>query len=259
MENKTYGLHPLIRTIGIILIIVQLLSFIGVLRMDVGIYPDYEDFPHRYPTSVTKSNLTADMFFFAFEAGSDRFGSGFEDLTWSKDEYRVSTAQQMASAHFRESLGCRTGGSAGLIIYDTIITVSYWFCGIIGITLIVISKIINNKHTSYKNVPNLDNTDIPMYQNKDNSQKSASDNILEINENNTQYADIQHTITQNNVPKKPCENSDLSEKLSYALKFQTDEGMIRYLQTIDNEVVTGILKKPKDTIRKDIQTILDII
>lgn len=41
----------------------------------------------------------------------------------------------------------------------------------------------------------------------------------------------------------------LAEKLAYALKYTTDDGMIRYLQGIDDILVATILQEPKHLIR----------
>ena len=41
----------------------------------------------------------------------------------------------------------------------------------------------------------------------------------------------------------------LAEKLAYALKYSTDDGMIRYLQGIDDILVATILQEPKHLIR----------
>lgn len=41
----------------------------------------------------------------------------------------------------------------------------------------------------------------------------------------------------------------LEEKLAYALEYSTDEGMLRYLSTIDDEKVKQILQQPADRIR----------
>ena len=48
----------------------------------------------------------------------------------------------------------------------------------------------------------------------------------------------------------------LFEKLEYALKFQTDDGMISYLQRIDDQQVQEILKSPKDSIRTQVENLL---
>lgn len=51
----------------------------------------------------------------------------------------------------------------------------------------------------------------------------------------------------------------LSEQLSYALKFQSDEGMVRYLKDIQNENIRDILKSPQHLIREQIQNLLENI
>lgn len=49
----------------------------------------------------------------------------------------------------------------------------------------------------------------------------------------------------------------LSEKLTYALRFQSDEGMIRCLKDIDDQAVQSILKSPTHLIRAQIQELLE--
>ena len=48
----------------------------------------------------------------------------------------------------------------------------------------------------------------------------------------------------------------IPEKLEYALMFQTDDGMVRYLKDIQDETVQNILKSPQHLIREQIQNLL---
>ncbi len=143
--NKT-----ILTVIGALLIIVQLLGFIGMARMDVGLYPSRETLFYVGPPS-RDSGLNIRMAFFAIKAGMDRFGSSFEDLTFPIDEYRVSSATQYASAMIRESLGCSGSGSFGLYVYDAILTISYCSVGIIGVGLIWAAKIIERREEARNN------------------------------------------------------------------------------------------------------------
>lgn len=137
--------------IGTVLIVIQLLSFVGMSRMYVGLYPDRYDL--LYPTILDSGkSLNAKKLLFAIEAGVDRFKSGFEDLTHSKDEYRVMTATQMTSAMIRESLDCSYGGSTGLTIYDIVLTISYCITGIIGVFLLILGVIAHRKGEQNKPV-----------------------------------------------------------------------------------------------------------
>ena len=120
--------------IGVLLIIIQALSYIGMSRMRVGLYPDAGDLP--YPQIINGSGLNFKKALFAVSAGVDRFNSGFEDLTFAKEDYRVMSATQMASAMNRESMSFSNG--IGLFVYDTILTISYWFTGIAGSVLVFI-------------------------------------------------------------------------------------------------------------------------
>jgi hypothetical protein len=109
--------------------------------MYVGLYPDNDDL--LYPTYVEDSDMNLKKAMFAIDAGIDRFKSGFGDLAYGKDDYRIMTAKQMTSAMVRESLNCRYGGSFGLTVYDTILTISYCCTGIIGVILLVVSRKVN--------------------------------------------------------------------------------------------------------------------
>ena len=78
----------------------------------------------------------------------------------------------------------------------------------------------------------------------------APDNSIPANteseeKNETSYA----------VPKV---DSSLSKKLSFALKFQTDDGMINYLKTVKDETVQDILNdSPTHIVRARIKQLLD--
>ncbi len=49
----------------------------------------------------------------------------------------------------------------------------------------------------------------------------------------------------------------LEEKLNYALKYQTTDGMIKYLQGIDDDTVRNILKNPASSVRTAVQQALE--
>ena len=57
----------------------------------------------------------------------------------------------------------------------------------------------------------------------------------------------------------PKQEKTLVKNLEYALLFQTDDGMLRYLKNIQDESVQNILKSPKHLIRKQIQDLLNNI
>ena len=126
----------LLNVIGVILVVLQLISYYGMSKTYVGLYPSDDCLYFSY---VEESDLTIGKALFAIRAGVDRFGSGFGDLTHSDDIYRVPTDTQYASAMVRESLGRSSGGSGGLLVYDTILTISYCSSGILGIALMIIS------------------------------------------------------------------------------------------------------------------------
>ena len=69
----------------------------------------------------------------------------------------------------------------------------------------------------------------------------------------------EHAGEQNeNTGRKPLpENQELADKLTYALAFKTDDGMIRYLRSMDHERVNQILKEPRHKIRKLIECVLE--
>ena len=130
--------------LGTILIVVQLLSLIGMLRMDVGLYPDDTDvlsFP--YMSLLGSGGLTIRKLLFAVSAGLDRFCTGFQDLFFDRYEYRVMTSTQITSAMIRYSLRWELS-SFGLILYDIILTISYFLPGIAGIISICIAPKIKD-------------------------------------------------------------------------------------------------------------------
>ena len=51
----------------------------------------------------------------------------------------------------------------------------------------------------------------------------------------------------------------LAEKLSYALKFSTDHGMVKYLKTLDDERVRSILRAPESEVRELIRNLLNTL
>ena len=120
--------------VGIILIIGQLVSLIGLSCADVGLYPSSKNLMR--PIYSQRSALNMEQSLFAITAGGDRLNSGITDLVSSNSEYPTPTSVQYASAAIRESLGCDNGGSVGLVIYDTILTISYFLVGIVGLLML---------------------------------------------------------------------------------------------------------------------------
>lgn len=124
--------------LGIILLLVQIASFGGMNKMYVGLYPDGDDLLYPF-YNTEESSLNVKMILFAIEAGTDRFKSGFGDHAYGEFDYREMTATQIASAMVRESLGCSDGGGFDLFVYDTILTISFYFTGLLGIGLLFAS------------------------------------------------------------------------------------------------------------------------
>ena len=122
--------------LGIFLIIVQLIGFIGMSRMEVGLYPSMDTSLHT-STSSERAELNVKMVFFAIKAGVDKFASSLEELAFQESEHLILSPNQYASAYIREALGCSSGGSFGLIVYDTVLAISYSSIGIIGAVLII--------------------------------------------------------------------------------------------------------------------------
>ena len=58
--------------------------------------------------------------------------------------------------------------------------------------------------------------------------------------------------TQSEIKGKP-----LTEHLEYALRYQTDSGMISYLRSIKNEVIDDILERPEAEIRPLVRGLLN--
>lgn len=126
--------------IGIILIIIQVIAFIGMSKVQVGLYPDASDLSYYHSTEDSGLNLKKTLF--AIKAGTDRFGSSFKDLKFKKYDYRVMSATQMTSAMIRDSL---QNDRIGLAIYDLILTISYSFVGLVGVGVVAAAFIIKEK------------------------------------------------------------------------------------------------------------------
>ena len=127
---------------GIILILIQAIAFYGMSGEFTGLYPDIEDIwdhSSSYVPPLDASKITISKFLFGFSAGMDRFKTRFGDLAYDKYEYRPMSAEQFASAMFRESFGCSDGGSIDLILYDATLTISYFIVGILGLFFVVLS------------------------------------------------------------------------------------------------------------------------
>ncbi len=76
---------------------------------------------------------------------------------------------------------------------------------------------------------------------------------------NTADQDIQETDKEApamTTPVKPKIVNTLAEKLEYALKFTTDDGMIRCLRSVDDEAVQAILNLPSNLVREQIEKLL---
>ena len=128
---------------GVILILVQAIAFIGMNRMYVGLYPDLLDTysPNFFYTRDV--NIFSDLMF-AVNAGYERFMTSFSDLTFDiENEYRLMSPTQIASAYIRDSLKYEPVPNF-LFMYDTVLTISYCFTGIIGCILLLITPKIKN-------------------------------------------------------------------------------------------------------------------
>lgn len=141
-EKKSLSVHGILSFVGLALVIIQIASFIGMSRAPVGLYPSKDDFFYSYNISrVEETELNGKMLLFAVTAGSDRFKTSFKDYSYDEDEYWSMSSTQMTSAMIRESLGCGKDGSTDLIIYDTVLTASYYFLGVVGIVLLILSGV----------------------------------------------------------------------------------------------------------------------
>lgn len=129
--------------LGVILIVLQLASIYGVSRMYVGLFPDKNSDIFQSNSDEDRFSINVKAASFALEAGFDRFKSGFEDITFPKDEYRDMSVTQRISARLREAYGCSDGGSIDLIIYDFLLIVSFSFVGLVGIALLIAAAIIH--------------------------------------------------------------------------------------------------------------------
>lgn len=139
MSNK-----KLLYFFATMLIAAQAISLIGMLRMDVGLYPDDTDvFSFPYVSLLGSGGLTLRKLLFAVSAGLDRFYTGFQDLFFDRYEYRVMTSTQITSAMIRYSLRWELS-SFGLILYDIILTISYFLPGIVGVVSMCIAPKIKD-------------------------------------------------------------------------------------------------------------------
>ena len=59
------------------------------------------------------------------------------------------------------------------------------------------------------------------------------------------------------TPNQPQKEKTLADKLEYALRYSTDEGMLAYLNQIEEAAVQEILRSPEKDIRKQVQTLLE--
>ena len=132
---------------AIFLILIQLISYIGMQKVYVGLYPEITDM--LYPNFFYSSGgPVIRKLFFAVQAGINRFSTSFSDLTfnWETDYYSMN-ATQMVSAYCRDSLrNYRTDYNTYnyLWMYDIILTVSYCIPGLTGLALLKISKKVKN-------------------------------------------------------------------------------------------------------------------
>lgn len=58
---------------------------------------------------------------------------------------------------------------------------------------------------------------------------------------------------------KKQEEMTLAEKIAYALEYQTDEGMVKYLKTIDDERIAAIASTSKDQRREQLKKLLECL
>lgn len=70
------------------------------------------------------------------------------------------------------------------------------------------------------------------------------------NQGNQPPKDTEEKITKKVSEQISPAGDSLADKLSYALKFQTDDGMVSYLERMDDDVVKDILKAPRHLIRE---------
>lgn len=120
--------------IGAILVIAQIISFIGLAR-GRGLYPSGGFGYYRM-----EPGISIDKLLYAIDAGCDRFLGSLGDAFTSGNEWKPPSSAQMTSGEIRESL---RGG--GLFWYDAILTCTYTFVGIAGAILLVIGKKIKRK------------------------------------------------------------------------------------------------------------------
>lgn len=148
--------------IGAILVIAQIISFIG-LSHGYSLYPENMDYSiSGYKNQIERSDLNIVKIIVAVQAGYDRFWVSFSDLFSGNEysKYAPGSATQILSADMRESLGCKDGGSFGLVVYDVVLTIFYCFVGISGVVLLIIGTKVKRKieGTDYRNFPETPNS-----------------------------------------------------------------------------------------------------
>ena len=104
-------------------------------------------------------------------------------------------------------------------------------------------------YACFKINPNISNNNLYEHQTKnvtDIEDSTKNDRLMKNNE--------QPEVESDTILKK---QSDLAKRIRYSLKYSTDEGMISYLRSIDNDNIKSILNTvPKEDIRSRIQELL---
>lgn len=89
------------------------------------------------------------------------------------------------------------------------------------------------------------------------SEKKAA----ELREQEENAARIANELLDNASTNKAngLERADLYQRLSYALQYQNDDHMIKYLERIDDDTIKSILQTPKNSIRAVVKSTRDIL
>lgn len=130
--------------IGILLIVLQIVCFIGLANDYDGLYL-CKDHTVALFWGTSASDLTLQMAFFAFTYGFESIGSSIQWCFRGAEDFAPLSANQYTSLMIRESLGCCDGGSVGLLIYDVLTTITFLTPAIAGILILILSYKVKTK------------------------------------------------------------------------------------------------------------------
>lgn len=125
------------RTLGIILVVVQLISIFSLCYHSVTIWDDEKDV-FLYNNYPIRQGLNINELFYGFESGNKQFTESFGFFFKDYDTVRYESGD-IITILIRESLGAgENNADPSLFIFDTIVLISYSFVGILGAYLYIL-------------------------------------------------------------------------------------------------------------------------